>query len=172
MSTRSLHTHSSSSRPHASVDKPAAVRRSFEQKALEDKPSSVRSGAPRVERPLGRSGASRWGAVGPGPAKVCRVEELFRENHKSGAPLHFGPFAAADTNGDGELTYGELSLVPGPSGLPLSEMLNRMPYIETRLIPRMFYLDGEVYPESSDLSSLFEEKNEFDEFDYLRDAGF
>jgi hypothetical protein len=106
------------------------------------------------------------------PIVTVHVEELFRENHKSDAPLHFGPFAAADTNGDGELTYGELSLVPGPSGLPKWEMMNRMPYIETRLIPRMFYLDGEVWPESSDLSNLFEDKNEFDEFDYLIDAGF
>jgi hypothetical protein len=62
-----------------SKDKP--VHKSFEQKqfegkTFEDKPSPTMPRTPPVERPLGRSGAPRWGAIGPRPTKVRRVSKL------------------------------------------------------------------------------------------------
>ncbi|HRI69654.1 MAG TPA: hypothetical protein PK156_35740 [Polyangium sp.] len=69
----------------ASADKPAPARKSFEQKPLEDKPSSAPPRGQQVERPLGRSGAPRWGAVGPRPAKVRRAPKLAPDDVESGA---------------------------------------------------------------------------------------
>ena len=46
---------------------------SFEEQQVEDKSSPT---SPRFERPLGRSGAPRWGAIGPRTTKVRRVNKL------------------------------------------------------------------------------------------------
>jgi hypothetical protein len=42
----------------------------FEQQQFGDKPSQKPQLAPHFERPLGRSGAPRWGAIGPRPTKM------------------------------------------------------------------------------------------------------
>jgi len=51
-------------------------QKQFEDKTFEDKPSPRLPRTPPVERPLGRSGAPRWGAIGPRPTKVRRVSKL------------------------------------------------------------------------------------------------
>lgn len=51
-------------------------QKQFEGKTFEDKPSPRLPRTPPVERPLGRSGAPRWGAIGPRPTKVRRVSKL------------------------------------------------------------------------------------------------
>jgi len=48
----------------------------FELQPLEDKPSPEPQLEPRFERPLGRSGAPRWGAMGPRPTKMRQGRKL------------------------------------------------------------------------------------------------
>jgi hypothetical protein len=55
----------------ASVDKPAQDKPSAHERE-QDKPAS----SPHVERPLGRPGAPRWGAIGPRPTTARRVLKL------------------------------------------------------------------------------------------------
>lgn len=66
-----------SEQAQTSADKPShdkPERKKFEDKpspeSFEDKPSS------RFERPLGRTGAPRWGAIGPRPTKMRRANKL------------------------------------------------------------------------------------------------
>lgn len=60
-------------------DKPASMpSRKFEQQRSEDKPSPTSPYEPQVERPLGRSGAPRWGGIGPRPSKVRSTENQNR----------------------------------------------------------------------------------------------
>jgi len=60
-------------------DKPESMpSRTFEQQLSEDKPESTS----RQERPLGRSGAPRWGAIGPRPTKGSSVQKQKRRMRK------------------------------------------------------------------------------------------
>lgn len=55
---------------------------SFEQKRFEDKPAQDKP-ASRFDRPLGRTGAPRWGSIGPRPTKVRDVKKLTTEEAAS-----------------------------------------------------------------------------------------
>lgn len=56
--------------------------RMFEQQRSEDKPESTSQEPLRHERPLGRSGAPRWGAMGPRPTKGSLTQKQKRRVRK------------------------------------------------------------------------------------------
>ncbi len=101
------------------------------------------------------------------PIVTVHGEELFRDSLEPNARLRFGQLAAADTNADGQLTAQELNLVPGPNG----EMMDWMGFIQYKLVPHMFYLDGNRCQEDKNLSELWEYDKDF-EFSDLLDAGY
>lgn len=74
-----------SERAQANADKPSQDKP--ERKTFEDQPS------PRFERPLGRTGAPRWGAIGPRPTKMRRAikptpdDAEPKEEHQGGSTL-------------------------------------------------------------------------------------
>lgn len=59
---------------------------------------------------------------------VVRGEELFRAGLDGTSPLVFDPHAGADANGDGDITLGELALVPVTVEIPPDLLAQENPF--------------------------------------------